>query len=300
LDAGEFVFLWARDIVFDADGERRSLQKTGQLLRALEKQGKSIRYYALDVSLEGLTSSVIELDKELNKPCSVEIIGLWGTYDDCVSWISSPSGQDPVGNSTITFLWMGNSISNMDNPSDASALLSQFKQASEAASRRCQFLIAADACENAEIVQTAYDCQTPALQAFILNGLSHVNELMGQTLFHLEDWSCESEFVPEQSQLEVYYIPRRDVMVDGGDGATYHFSKGQRIRAIRSGKWGRKLMFEVASAAGLQMNHAWGDSAGLYCTLIASLPARRAVDKLTNGRFLPPLLWCLEDRIDSR
>jgi EasF-like predicted methyltransferase len=266
---GECALPRAIRILFDADGERRSLQKTGQLLRALEKQGKSIRYYALDVSLQGLTSSVSQLSKELSNPSLVEIIGLWGTYDDCVSWISTPSGQVPVETSTITFLWMGNSISNMEKPSDASALLSKFKQASEAFSLRSQFLIAADACEDADMVQDAYDCQTAALKAFILNGLSHVNDLMGDTVFHLEDWSCESEFDPEKSQLEVYYTPLRDVTVNGADGETYHFSKGHRIRAICSGKWGRKLMFEVASAAGLQMNHAWGDCAGLYCTFIS-------------------------------
>ncbi|GIJ83252.1 hypothetical protein Asppvi_002071 [Aspergillus pseudoviridinutans] len=239
-----------------------SLQKTGRLLQALENQEKAVRYYALDVSLRGLTESLSELRKELGDLRSVDITGLWGTYDDCVSWISTQSDLEPLN--TVTFFWMGNSVGNMDHHSEASALLAQFKDACQASSLRCQFLIAADACEDIQMIQKAYDTRNSALHAFILNGLIHANAVLGREAFSLEDWSCESEFSPDESQLEVYYTPCRDVQVDVGDGCIYHIKRGERIRAISSGKWGKSLMVQVVSTAGLRMNRVWGDCSGLY------------------------------------
>ncbi|GFF23640.1 N-methyltransferase [Aspergillus udagawae] len=239
-----------------------SLQKTGLLLQALENQQKAVRYYALDVSLRGLTDSLSELSKELGDLRSVDITGLWGTYDDCVTWISTQLDLEPLN--TVTFFWMGNSIGNMDHHSEASALLAQFKDACQASSLRCQFLVAADACEDIHMIQKAYDTSNSTLHAFILNGLIHANAVLGREAFSLEDWSCESEFCPDESQLEVYYTPRRDVQVDVGDGCIYHIKRGQRIRAISSGKWGKSLMVQVGSMAGLRVNYAWGDCSGLY------------------------------------
>jgi EasF-like predicted methyltransferase len=180
-----------------------SLQKTGQLLQALEKQQKAVRYYALDVSLRGLTDSLSKLSKELGNLSSVNITGLCGTYDDCVSWISTQLALEPRKISAATFLWMGNSVGNMDYHSEASALLAQFKDACHASHLQCQFLIAADACEDIRMIQNAYDTSNPTLHAFILNGLSHANAILGRVAFSVEDWSCESEFCPDQSQLEV-------------------------------------------------------------------------------------------------
>ncbi|KAF9883884.1 hypothetical protein FE257_002678 [Aspergillus nanangensis] len=241
-----------------------SLQKTGRLLQALEKQNKSIRYYALDVSLRGLTDSLRELSRELGTIRSISITGLWGTYEDCVTWISSQVGLESLGMSTVTFLWMGNSVSNMDHHADASALLTHLKHACQSSSLDCQFLIAADACEDIKKIHDAYDTRHPTLQAFISNGLAHANGVLGHKVFCLEDWSCVSEFYPHESKLEVYYCARRDMNVDLGNGGTYHIQNGERVRAITSGKWRKALMIEVASAAGLQMNHAWGDSSGVY------------------------------------
>ncbi|KAG2417795.1 hypothetical protein HFD88_000894 [Aspergillus terreus] len=244
--------------------ELGSLQKTGRLIRALEKQQKPVRYYAVDVSLSGLTNSLTELRKELGDLHFVDITGLLGTYDDCVNWISNPSGQDPMSSPTVTFLWMGNSISNLNHYIDSSSLLSQFRLACDASRLRCQFLIAADACQDAQVVRTAYDAQNPTLRAFLLNGLSHANSVLGRAAFSPQDWSCESGFYPEQGQLEVYYVPLRDVELDVGGDRVYRVQRGERVRAISSGKWGKKLMGRVACAAGFQMNHAWGDSAGQY------------------------------------
>jgi hypothetical protein len=61
------------------------------------------------------------------------------------------------------------------------------------------------------------------------------------------------------------------VQVDVGDGCIYHIKSGERVRAISSGKWGKSVMAQVVSAAGLQMNHAWGDCSGLYCMHISPL-----------------------------
>ncbi|KAL4898053.1 histidine-specific methyltransferase [Aspergillus ambiguus] len=240
-----------------------SLQKTVRVLSALEKQQKAVRYYALDVSLRGLTENLAGLMKRSSLFRHTQVIGLLGTYDDCIAWFANQPDLG-VAVPAVTFLWLGNSVSNVHHYTDASNLLAQFQGACEASQLRCRFLIAADGCEDADRVMEAYNARDPALQAFILNGLAHSNAVLGRDAFRLEDWSCESEFYPREDNLEVYYTPRRDVQVRIRGNQTVHFRRGQRIKAISSGKWTKTRMAKVAAHAGFQLEHIWPDESGIY------------------------------------
>ncbi|KAF7133604.1 hypothetical protein CNMCM5793_004733 [Aspergillus hiratsukae] len=243
-----------------------SLQKTARILESLEKQRKSVRYYALDVSLPGLTNCLAGLTtNRLRDFRFISVTGLCGTYRDCIAWLSEQPDLGDATVSTVTLLWMGNSISNFSHYKEASTMLSEFKQACEMSGLRCQYLVAADGCEDQQRIMDAYDTSSPHLQAFMLNGLCQANTVLGREAFNLEDWSCEAEFSPRQQCLDVYYVPLRDVQVDlHGEGESSHFRCGQRIKAISSGKWTKTLVAKMASLADFQLNRIWGDRSGVY------------------------------------
>lgn len=72
-----------------------------------------MRYYALDVSLRGLKECLAELTaNRMRDSRFISVAGLCGTYDDCIAWLSNQPDLGDATVSMVTFLWMGNSISN--------------------------------------------------------------------------------------------------------------------------------------------------------------------------------------------
>ncbi|KAG2420427.1 hypothetical protein HFD88_000039 [Aspergillus terreus] len=242
-----------------------SLQKTARILDALEEQCKSVRYYALDVSHHGLTECLAELTtNRLRDFRFISVTGLCGTYDDCIAWLSDQPDLGDATVSMVTLLWMGNSISNFPHYKNASAILSGFKQSCMISGLRCQYLVAADGCEDQQRIMIAYDTSNPHLQAFLLNGLCQANAVFGREAFELKDWSCETEFCPRQQSLDVYYVPLRNLHVDIDGGEGVQLRRGQRIKVISSGKWTKTLIAKMASLADLRLNRIWGDPSGVY------------------------------------
>ncbi|KAJ5884892.1 hypothetical protein N7495_009402 [Penicillium taxi] len=238
-----------------------NLHKTSLILSACERQQRSVLYYALDVSIGELTENIKDLIKRMGPTQYVKVRGLLGTYDDCVAWLAS----DPkmVVQSSVTFLWMGNSIANL-RPDDASLLLSQFSHICAKQGVRCQFIVAADACTHKPTIMAAYDTTKRPLHDFVLNGLRNANTVMGQDVFHVSDWTCAVEFNDRENVLNTYYIPRRDLQLDI-DGIAAEFRKGDKVLAITSGKWIEKDVHAVSVKAGLHVVDTWRDTSSIYC-----------------------------------
>jgi EasF-like predicted methyltransferase len=248
----------------------RSLHKTSLILSACERQQRPVLYYALDVSIGELTESLTSLMKRMGPTQFVKVRGLLGTYDDCVAWLAS----DPkmVIQSSVTFLWMGNSIANLQ-PDDASLLLSRFSHICTKQGVRCQFIVAADACTHKTTIMAAYDTTKRPLHDFLLNGLRHANTVMGHNVFQTSDWTCAVEFNDRANVLNTYYIPRRDLQLDI-NGIAVEFRKGDQVLAITSGKWTEKDFHAVSVNAGLHIADTWRDMSRIYCKNVPN-PASR-------------------------
>src|SRR5690348_8694744 len=95
----------------------------------------------------------------------VTITGLLGTYEDCVSWLSQPGNIS--GLSSITFLWMGNSIANFEHHSEASAFLARFKRACQLSHIDCNFILSTDICDQDSTMNEAYNLDKSELQAWL-------------------------------------------------------------------------------------------------------------------------------------
>lgn len=69
--------------------QNRNLRKVSILLRALERAGKEIDYYALDLSLTELKRTLEQVPTFQHVKCH----GLHGTYDDGLDWLKLPENS---------------------------------------------------------------------------------------------------------------------------------------------------------------------------------------------------------------
>ncbi|KAI1387345.1 histidine-specific methyltransferase [Hypoxylon trugodes] len=237
-----------------------NLMKTAWLLAAMEKERRHVYYYALDVSDDALYKNLNSLKKQFIDSQFISIAGLSGTYDDCVEWLAS-SASLPA--STITFLWLGNSVANMPQQ-DVSILLGQFHQACRKMSADCNFLISADSCADENRILKAYDPTSGSSRVFLFHGLHHANRLLGQAVFKEEEWNAIPEWDKVLNELRYSYVPKKDVHLDVGK-LQVTLKRGEPIHYFMSGKWNESQVGSIAEGAGLEVGKTWRDTQKEYC-----------------------------------
>ncbi|PLB45931.1 hypothetical protein P170DRAFT_256470 [Aspergillus steynii IBT 23096] len=236
------------------------LDKTRMLLHAMNQQHRAVSYYALDVSAEELSGSLDALEQEFAGAASIEIRGLHGTYEDCVHWIAQGVSLGKL----VTFLWMGNSMTN-GGPVGAQAVLQQAAAACQRNGLGFQFLVSCDACQDPERLMAAYDPAQPPLRDFILHGLDHANRALQRPVFQPADWTVHVQYDARHAMVDVSYVPVRELVFHVEDKRPpVSLQAGTKIRAITSGKWSPEQMAAVAHGAQLQVERTWMDDDGIY------------------------------------
>lgn len=272
------------------------MRKTKSILSALDKQKKRVHYFALDVSLQGLSNSIMDLTKAMNGSQFVQITGLLGTYDDCVSWLSGPDNFD--GLTAVNILWMGNSVANV-HYSESSAFLSRFRKACDLSSLPCQFLISVDVCQQESKVSDAYNLKLPEFREFMSNGMWSANSNSGHAIFVPEDWMCDSEFCPGAQSLDLFYTALRDTRVDDVEGSNISFRKGERVQITTSGKWTEATMNQISKQAGFTVQQKWKDGCGAYgmlCCILSPSSPPITTSRTTNLTFCVTGIYSLLSR----
>ena len=237
-----------------------NLQKTEILLAALQRQQKSITYYALDLSFAELSRSLSSLADQFSSSSFIEIYGLLGTYDDGISWISQCKG---LLFKPISILWLGNSIANL-GPEEASGVLALFSSPTASGSiRKLSFLIAVDGCRDQNRIRRAYDPENIQLRAFILNGLQHANAVIGGTVFQNNDWDYEGSYDDQRHIHQDCYVAKEDVKFSIA-GQDIRIRKNERVRATMSAKWTEEEVNTVCRKGGFEIVERWKDEEGSY------------------------------------
>ncbi|RYO92484.1 hypothetical protein DL766_000182 [Monosporascus sp. MC13-8B] len=245
-----------------------AIHKTKLILAGLRKQKKPVRYFALDLSRESLVASVLELRSSFQDSPFITITGLLGTYDDCIAWLSGAKSLREY--QSMTILWLGNSITNMDSPGEASVFLGRFGAACERAQLACRFVVSIDICQKDGKVKDAYS--GPELRDWLLNSLETASLALGYDAFSTDDWRDTTWMDNYNRTLHVCLAARRDVLiplpspVNGGEAVIIH--KGQHITMIRSGKWKEESVGDVCEQAGFQIQQRWKDDDGDYCVFL--------------------------------
>jgi uncharacterized SAM-dependent methyltransferase len=246
---------------------RSAIHKTKSILSGFRKQQKPVYYFALDVSRDSLEDSLFELRRSFEDCHFIMITGLLGTYDDCVTWLSGL--ESPRKDQSLTFLWLGNSISNMDSQKEASGFLERFSTACRHAQLGCRFVVSTDICQKDAKVLEAYDIEGSELRDFLSNALESANLALGYEAFSAADWTPSVWLDNYERTLHCYMMANRDVLIPLQSSAysreTVAIRKGERLHVIASGKWSEDAMGSICEQAGFRIQKRWKDNAGDYC-----------------------------------
>ncbi|KAF9326530.1 hypothetical protein BGZ91_001890 [Linnemannia elongata] len=169
-----------------------SLRKTVLLLNALERKRKNIRYYALDLMLDELTKSL----KSLGQFANVKTAGLWGTYDQGLAFVSSFGSEVPK-----TLLWLGSSIGNYTRE-EAQDFLASYRKSLNVGDN---WIIGVDRRNDAQEITVAYNDPKGVTRDFIMNGLDHINVLLGQDFIDRQKFRYFAQYNVELGRHEAYY-----------------------------------------------------------------------------------------------
>ncbi|KAL2021332.1 hypothetical protein VTK56DRAFT_7303 [Thermocarpiscus australiensis] len=258
-----------------------NLRKVNLLLQALEGAGKSVDYYALDLSRQELERTLAQLPHYKH----VRAHGLLGTYDDGREWLKEPSNAS----TQKCILSLGSSVGNFDR-SDAAAFIKTF---ADVLGPGDTMLIGLDACDNPAKVYHAYNDKEGLTHEFILNGLRHANKVLGETAFVEGEWRVIGEYVfdAEGGRHQAFYSPVRDTTVMGE-----LIRPHDRIQVEQSLKYSPAEARELWKRAGMTELAQWrhNDEYALHLlakprmtfSLIPSVYARNALPSLEDWESL--------------
>ncbi|KAM0157134.1 hypothetical protein ACHAQE_006114 [Botrytis cinerea] len=226
-----------------------NLRKVSILLRALDAAGKSVDYYALDLSLKELERTLEQVPEFRYVKCH----GLHGTYDDGLAWLKLPENSSRPK----CVVSMGSSIGNFQRH-DASAFLKSF---AEVLSPSDMFLIAIDATSNPEKIYHAYNDKKGVTHKFVLNGLIQANKILGENVFDIADWTVIGEYVYDMQggRHQAFYSPTRDIVIKD-----VLVKAGERVKIEVSLKYSQEETAKLVKDAGMTEAQKWSASTDEY------------------------------------
>ncbi|KAF9352300.1 hypothetical protein BGX26_009854 [Mortierella sp. AD094] len=208
-----------------------SLRKTVLLLNALERKRKNIRYYALDLMLDELTKSL----KSLGHFTNVKTAGLWGTYDQGLAFVSSLGPEVPK-----TLLWLGSSIGNLTRQ-EAKDFISSYRKTLNVGDN---WIIGIDRRNDAQDITIAYNDPKGVTREFIMNGLDHINVILGQDFIDREKFHYFAQYNVKLGRHEAYYqvkesheLVYRDPSSETENEVRIKLEKDELINVEYSYKW---------------------------------------------------------------
>lgn len=255
-----------------------NLRKTAKLLSALDRLGKKITYYALDLNREELIRSLGSID-EHSKFSNITLCGLFGTYDDAVSYIPKLR-SNPASN--ISIWWLGSSIGNMERE-EALASVKKYREqclAGDGDTLVCGIDRRASKEKPAEKIHLAYHDTAGVTREFILNGLTHANQLLDSNAFDLSEWEYNGHYDVVNGRHESWYEALTDLTITIED-FSLHMQKGDHILCERSYKFSEEEVNSLWENAGLRSMGKWADSNNYYDVHVAKTVSRNL--KLSQG-----------------
>ena len=231
-----------------------NLRKTKILLQALDNIGKSVDYYALNLS-----PSELERALALVSPGTythVRCYGLLGTYDDGHAWLQRPENMI----SDCYIISLGSTIGSFARP-DAVAFLADFADVLHRSSgRNSCMIIGVDGCKDEAKVSRAYNDACGKNAGFIANALKHANSVLGYTAFQHEHWYVQGEWNTVSGSFDQFVIPCRDVDLFNG----VSLKAGEKILVVQSYKYDAEEKAMLWRKASLTEVGRWSNDDNSY------------------------------------
>jgi len=102
---------------------------------------------------------------------------------------------------------------------------------------------------------------TKYLYRFILNGLLHANEILGERIFKLDEWKVIGEYAydSEGGRHQAFYAPLYDIHFKD-----IHFKASERIQVEQSLKYSAEEASQLWEKSGLNEVGRWSASSDAY------------------------------------
>ncbi|KAK3365358.1 hypothetical protein B0T24DRAFT_713155 [Lasiosphaeria ovina] len=213
-------------------------RKVRPLLESLERSGKSVDYYGLDLSLPVLLADVHRLAFEFKH---VRCHGLWGTFDDALRWVTT---TESVQSAPRWFLSLGSILGN-DFPAPAVAHLSRWAAVMGHGDR---MLVGMDATTDERRIWDSYHDCAGLFERFMRGGLQHSNRVLGHDWYLPQDWEVVGVMSSEYCMHRFVFRALVDVkcVPIGLD-----YPAGHEIDCYEAFKFGPAEMCQMFQAAGL-------------------------------------------------
>ncbi len=219
-------------------------------------------YYALDLNRQELDKSLASLGTEYQY---IKLVGLMGTYEQGMQWLQH---QYEKKRTQKLVLWLGSSIGNVTH-SESIDFLGRLRRTCLQSGDLC--LIGFDRQKDASVISKAY-CNGISRE-FVLNGLTNVNRLLGQSLFNPNDFTFDSNYQISFGRQAAYYRALKSVNLiynrsgqsfDDNEQLVIPIEKDEMIHAIYSHKYSDKEIMETLNGAGLNLVCKWSDANDFY------------------------------------
>jgi dimethylhistidine N-methyltransferase len=221
--------------------------KTRYLLNSFIKNSPgNITYIPIDVS-----DILVDSGKNLlNVFEGLSIKGIISEYEEGLEVVGDIVTEPKI----IVFL--GSSIGNFTQ-CEARELISVI---SSVMNENDSFLIGFDMVKDVSVLNAAYDDAKGITAKFNLNILERINDELGAD-FDLTKFRHKAFFNDQASRVEMHLesLEEQDIYLKKTDD-TIHFNQGETIHTENSYKFTDEMIDELASFAGLTVDHRWKDS----------------------------------------
>ena len=223
--------------------------KTRFLLDAMHEPAA---YVPFDISADALDAAVESLQFEYRH---LEIRPLLGDFTE-----QMPAADELGPHSGVTVYFPGSTIGNLE-PEARLALLKEIAATAEGGG----LLIGIDLQKPIDIVEPAYDDAQGVTAAFTLNLLHRMNRELDAD-FDVDAFRHRARYNFDHDRIEIDIVAQSDQVVQIAEN-TYHFRRGETIRAEHCYKFTVGGFARIAAQAGLQLEHAWTDDQEWFAVL---------------------------------
>lgn len=246
----------------------RAMRKTGYLLEPISLSGKQVTYYAIDLEETSLVAALKDMSASFP---SINFVGLLGTYEEGVEYLSSHLPSKDVNPAPRLALWLGSSIGNM-NREEARNFFSFID--SKILDIGDFFLVGIDGRNDPKTVSKAYNDSKGLTDEFIMNGLDNINELFGKNVFDRSNFEYLSIYNDVLGRHEAYYrsLSDQSIRLDMDKVDIIKISKEELIHIEYSYKYSKEEAESLAHDSKFSHTQYWADQDSLYCVYLFQKP----------------------------
>lgn len=214
-------------------------------MEELNRVQKPVQYCPLDLSHKSIEQAIDQVP--LTRLPSIEVKGLWGSFEDGVNWANRTCGDRPK-----MFLSLGSMFGN-DHYEDSVARL-RWLRMTALRSEHDTILLTMDGTKDADKICRSYDDDEGLFTQMIRQGFEDSNTILMEQWYREEDWSLLRRLTRNPTLHRFVLQAKHDVQCPTRE---LTFRQGEEIDCYEGFKYGPDEMAKQFQAAGLKEHAHW-------------------------------------------